>query len=102
MTVIIANDMPPAIRGLLRRWFIEPKPGVFVGSVNKRTREKTLDYLRRNATGLSLLVIFEDESSQGFNVLSYGTPDRQIIRKCGLRLILENPDELQEAEDATS
>ena len=102
MTVIIANDLPPAIRGLLRRWFVEPKPGVFVGSVNMRTREKTLDYLRRNASGLSLLVIFDDDSAQGFNVLSYGTPDRQIIRKCGLRLILENPEELQEAGNADS
>ena len=37
MTVIIANDTPPAIRGLLKRWFIEPRPNVFVGSVNART-----------------------------------------------------------------
>ena len=92
MTVIIANDLPPAIRGLLKRWFIEPKPNVFVGSVNARTREKTLDYLQRNAPSLSLLVIFDDTSSQGFTILSYGSPDRQIIKKCGLRLILENPE----------
>lgn len=92
MTVIIANDLPPAIRGLLKRWFVEPKPNVFVGSVNARTREKTLDYLRRNAPSLSLLVIFDDTSSQGFTVLAYGTPDRQIIKRSGLRLILENPE----------
>jgi CRISPR-associated protein Cas2 len=52
MTVIVANDTPPAIRGMLKRWFIEPKPNVFVGTVNKRTREKTLAYIRRNAPGL--------------------------------------------------
>ena len=92
MTIIIANDTPPAIRGLLKRWFIEPKPNVFVGSVNIRTREKTLDYLRRNAPGLSLLVIYDDDSSQGYSVLSYGTPDRQIVKKSGLQLVLENPE----------
>ena len=59
MTVIVANDVPPATRGLLRRWFVEPKPNVFVGSVNARTREKTLDYIRRNSPGLAMLVLFD-------------------------------------------
>ena len=43
MTVIVANDTPPAIRGMLKRWFVEPKPNVFVGTVNRRTRDKILD-----------------------------------------------------------
>ena len=98
MTAIIANDIPPAARGLLRRWFIEPKPNVFVGSVNARTREKTLDYIRRNAPGLAMLVIFDEKNAQGFTVLSYGVTDRTIVRKCGLELIRENPDELSGSE----
>jgi len=49
MTVIIANDTPDAIRGMLKRWFIEPRPNVFLGTINRRTREKTLDYIKRNA-----------------------------------------------------
>lgn len=92
MTTIIANDIPPAARGLLRRWFIEPKPNVFVGSVNAKTREKTLDYIRRNAPNLAMLVIFDDKNSQGFTVLSYGNTNRTIARKCGLELIKENPE----------
>ena len=96
MTTIIANDIPPAARGLLRRWFIEPKPNVFVGSVNARTREKTLDYIRRNAPGLAMLVIFDEKNSQGFTVMSYGGTNRAIVRKCGLELIRENPDESSE------
>ncbi len=76
MTVIIANDTPPAIRGLLKRWFIEPRPNIFVGSINTRTRNKTLDYIRRNATGLGLLVIYDDDSAQGFAIESSGDPKR--------------------------
>ena len=34
MTVIVANDTPDAIRGMLKRWFIEPRPNVFVGTLN--------------------------------------------------------------------
>jgi CRISPR-associated protein Cas2 len=92
MTVLIANDTPPAIRGLLKRWFLEPKPNVFVGTVNARTREKTLAYIRRHGKGLGLLVIYDDESSQGFTVESSGDPDRRPERRCGLELIAESWD----------
>ncbi len=37
MTVIVANDTPDAIRGMLKRWFIAPRPNVFVGTINRRT-----------------------------------------------------------------
>ena len=92
MTAIIANDLPPSARGLLKRWFIEPKPNVFVGSVNSRTREKTLDYIRRNAPGSAMLVIFDENNAQGYTILSYGPTDRALVRKCGLQLIQENPE----------
>ncbi len=98
MTVIISSDLLPAARGLLKRWFIEPKPNVFVGSINARTREKTLDYIRRNSPAASMLVIYDDNSSQGYTVLSYGSPDRKIVYKCGLQLMIENPDVSQNAE----
>ena len=85
----------------MRRWFVEPKPNVFVGSVNARTREKTLDYVRRNAPGLAMLVIFDEANSQGFTVLNYGATDRRLVRKCGLELILENPEAILESERKT-
>ncbi len=93
MTVIIANDTPPAIRGLLKRWFIEPRPNVFVGTVNRRTREKTLEYIRRNAPGLGLLVIATDGSVQGFYVQRFGNTDRKPVRLSGLQLIAESWEE---------
>lgn len=95
MTVIVANDTPPAIRGLLKRWFIEPRPNVYVGSVNARTRNKTLDFIRRNGPGLGLLVIYDDDSSQGFTIEFSGDPKRRPKRCCGLELIAESWEEEQ-------
>ncbi len=89
MTVLIANDTPPAIRGLLKRWFIEPRPNVFVGTVNRRVRQKVLEYVRRNAPDLGLLVIASDNSAQGFAVQSFGETNRRSVRECGLYLIAE-------------
>jgi CRISPR-associated protein Cas2 len=92
MTVIVTNDTPPAIRGLLKRWFIEPRPNVFVGSVNARTREKTLAYIRRNAPGLGMLVIASDRSVQGFSIECYGDTPRRPVRLSGLQLLAETWD----------
>jgi len=89
MTVIVTSNTPPAIRGLLKRWFIEPRPNVFVGSVNTRTREKTLDYIRRNAPGLGMLVIAAERSSQGFRIECFGDTPRQPVRICGLQVLAE-------------
>jgi hypothetical protein len=52
MTVLVANYTPPAIRGMLKRWYVEPKPNVFVGTVNRRTRDKVLEYVKRNVQGM--------------------------------------------------
>ena len=45
MTVIVANDTPAAIRGILKRWFIEPRPNVFVGTLSARTHAKVIEYI---------------------------------------------------------
>ena len=101
MTTIFAEDTPPSVRGLLKRWFIEPRPNVFVGSVNERTRDKTLSYIRRNAPGLRLLVIYDAKNCQGFETRTYGFPGRTATRKCGLELILENPEGVEGANYST-
>ncbi len=89
MTVIVANDTPPAIRGLLKRWFVEPRPNVFVGTPNGRTREKVIDYVRRNASRLGMLILYDDTTSQGFSIESYGETKRRPIRLCGLQVLAE-------------
>ena len=89
MTVIIANDTPDAIRGMLKRWFIEPRPNVFVGTMNRRTRDKTLDYIKRNAKELGMLIISSDNNCQGFKIDTYGDTHRRDIEISGLWLVAE-------------
>ena len=77
MTVIVAENTPDKVRGLLKRWFMEPKPNLFVGSVNRRIREKVLQYiLRHSPDDLALLVIFDEVNSQGFRIRHYRDPSR--------------------------
>jgi CRISPR-associated protein Cas2 len=89
MTVIIAHDTPPAIRGILKRWFIEPQPNVFVGTLNRRTRDKTLDYIKRNAADIALLIISSENNCQGFKIDIHGDVRRRDAQLSGLWLVAE-------------
>ncbi len=89
MTVLVANDTPPAIRGILKRWFVEPKPNVFVGTVNRRTRDKVLEYIKRNSKDTSLLILTSEPNCQGFRIERWGEPDRRDTEISGLWLVAE-------------
>ena len=96
MTVIIAKDTPNAIRGILKRWFIEPRPNVFVGTLNRRTHEKTIEYIKRNAEGVGLLIISSYSNCQGYKVETTGQTDRRGVEISGLWLIAEKWSESED------
>ena len=94
MTVIIANDTPPAIRGHLKRWFIEPKPNVFVGTMNTRNRQKIIDFVLRNSPkDFGFIIISSAPNCQGYELERIG-PEGKVGRKgitiSGIPLIAEN------------
>jgi len=99
MTVLIANDVPPAIRGHLKRWFIEPRPNVFVGTLNTRTHRKVIDFVTRNAPAdFGMLCITSYPNSQGYLIERLGPEGksgRREIDLSGIQLVAEawtNPE----------
>ena len=72
---------------LVKRWFIEPKPQVFVGSVNKLVREQVLQYIRQNSDGIKMLIIYSAQNCQGFAIEQINDPDYSGIKWDGLHLI---------------
>lgn len=93
MTVIVANDLPDAIRGMLKRWFMELRPNVFVGTLNRRSHEKTLEYIKRNSGDIGLLIISSYPNCQGYKIETTGATDRKGIEVSGLWMIAEKWDE---------
>lgn len=92
MTVIVTNDLPDAIRGILKRWFIEPRPNVFVGTLNRRSHEKTIEYIKRNAGSIGLLIISSYPNCQGYKIEMTGETDRRGVEVTGLWMIAEKWD----------
>ena len=93
MTVIIAHDTPDAIRGMLKRWFIEPRPNVFVGTLNRRTHEKTIEYIKRNAADIGLLILSSYPNCQGFKIEATGPTARRAVEVSGLWMVAEKWEE---------
>ena len=98
MIVIVAHDMPDAIRGMLKRWFIEPRPNVFVGTLNRRTQERTIEYSKRNAADIGLLIISSFPNCQGNKIETTGSTNRKGIEVAGLWMVAEKWEESEPLE----
>ncbi|MGL5962827.1 MAG: type I-E CRISPR-associated endoribonuclease Cas2e [Fusobacteriaceae bacterium] len=82
------------MRGHLKRWFIEPQPHVFVGTLNARTFRKVKDFILRNAPKeFGMLVITSAPNCQGYEMQRIGPEGksgRKPIELSGIPLIAES------------
>lgn len=90
MLVVIANDLPPAVRGRMKLWFIEPRPNVFVSGVKDVVAKKVVDYLYDHCPQESGLIIFRRISeTPGYEIYGIGDTKRNFIEISGLQLVIE-------------
>jgi CRISPR-associated protein Cas2 len=93
MTVIVANDTPDAIRGILKRWFIEPRPNVFVGTLNARTHAKVIEYIVSQCPGdFGMLIISSAPNCEGYQIERIGPcgcTGRKPVIISGVSLVAE-------------
>lgn len=96
MTVIVAKDMPPRARGLMKRWFSEPKPGVFVGTLNPRVHKNVMAHISEQCPPETrMLIISSDGTCQGYRMEQLGedgSEEVRIIDLAGIRLIAKRPN----------
>ncbi len=90
MLVVIANDLPPAVRGRMKLWFIEPRPNVFVSGVKDAVASKVVDYLYNHCPLESGLMVFRRISeTPGYEIRGIGDTNRNITEISGLQLVIE-------------
>ncbi len=91
MLVVIANDLPPAVRGRMKIWFVEPRPNVFVSGVKDAVSMKVVEYLYEHCPPSSSLLIFRKISTPpGYEIRSFGRANHRLIEISGLQLIIES------------
>lgn len=99
MLVVIANDLPPAVRGRMKLWFIEPRPNVFVSGIKDSVARNVIEYLMQHCPPESGLLMFQRiPETPGYKIYGLGEPHRRVVTLCGLQLVLEkdtSPSDLQ-------
>ncbi|MCA9994341.1 MAG: type I-E CRISPR-associated endoribonuclease Cas2 [Anaerolineales bacterium] len=100
MIVMILENVPPALRGELSRWLLEPQAGVFVGHLSARVRDKLWDKACRAKKAGSILQIWSTNTEQRFQMRMFGRPSRYIRDLEGLQLI-EIPHDLSQKADGS-
>jgi CRISPR-associated protein Cas2 len=98
MIVLIVENAKPALRGLLSRWLIQPKAGVFVGNLSARVRDRLWDLVVKSGKADGALLVHGATTEQGFRVRSWGDTSREPIDFEGLTLIRRPTDSKAHAE----
>ena len=86
MTVISMDNVPESVRGEMTRWFLELKPGVFIGNVNVRIRDLLWERIcSTKAPGA--VMAYSAHTEQGFELRFSGVPKRKVTDFEGIQLI---------------
>ena len=86
MVVLILERVTPSLRGELTRWLIQPKTGVFVGHLPARVRDLLWDKAVAGLKTGAGMMIYSNNTEQGFSVLSAGDPSKVMTDFEGLLL----------------
>ena len=96
MLVVIANNLPPAVRGRMKLWFVEPKANIFVSGVKDSVAEKVVSYLHKHCPFESGLLIFRKTNQvPGYQMYGLGDTRREITSISGLQLVIEKKTQEQ-------
>ena len=87
MVVLVVENAKPSLRGLLSRWLIQPRAGLFVGRLSARVRDRLWEMVVESGKTDGALMLHGAQTEQGFRVRSWGETSRKPIDLDGLTLI---------------
>lgn len=85
--MLIVERAAPSLRGELTRWLLEPRAGVFVGSVSARVRDRLWEKVCRSPQVGAALLVYTTNTEQGFALRSFGDASRELVDYEGLWLV---------------
>jgi len=91
VTILILEHVPSRVRGELTRWMLEPRAGVFVGTVSALVRDKLWERICEHTESGSCVLVHDSDSEQGFMLRTHGESRRLVEDFEGLSLIRLKP-----------
>lgn len=90
MLIVVANDLPPAVRGRMKLWFVEPRANVFVSGIKDSVADTVIAWLYKHCPPESgLLLVRLINRPPGYEMRCIGPPRKPMIEVSGLQLIVE-------------
>lgn len=88
--IVVAHDLPPAVRGRMKLWFVEPKANVFVSGINDSLAKEVIDYLLSNCPPTSGVMLFVSTNTPpGYRIYSVGPSNFKLVKINGMQLVVE-------------
>ena len=87
MVVLVTEVASPMLRGTLSRWFLELRPGVFVGNISASVRGEIQKMVSERSDQRAAVMIYLAQTEQGFAVWLSGDPLRTPTDFDGLTLM---------------
>lgn len=88
--VVLASDLPPAVRGRMKLWFVEPRANVFVSGIKDSVAKIVIDYLYKYCPTDSGIIIFSSlPRPPGYKMSVIGPLRKPLTTISGLQLIVE-------------
>ena len=91
LLVVIAENVPPRLRGRIAIWLLEVRAGVYVGDVSRRTREMIWEQLSEGHGDGNVVMAWASRSESGFDFQTLGANRREPADYDGLRLVRFKP-----------
>ncbi|MDP8305337.1 MAG: type I-E CRISPR-associated endoribonuclease Cas2e [Candidatus Chlorobium antarcticum] len=90
MLVVVANDLPPAVRGRMKLWFIEPRANIFVSGIKDSLAKKVVAYLHEHCPEKSgLMILCSNNTTPGYEIYGIGDTKRDFTEISGMPLVIE-------------
>lgn len=90
MLVVLANNLPPAVRGRMKLWFVEARPNVFVSGVKDNVADDVVEYLYKYCPPASGLIVFQRiNKAPGYKIRGVGDTSKSLTEISGLQLVIE-------------
>ena len=88
MLVVLANNIPPAVRGRMKLWFVEPRPNVFISGIKDSVADNVVEYLYKHCPAESGLMVFKKiKQVPGYKIRGVGNMRRSFVEINGLQLV---------------
>ena len=101
MVVLILESVPTGLRGELSKWMLEPRAGVFVGTVSAAVRDLLWEKACQECGEGGCTLIYRAANEQGFAIRSFGDTARSIEEWEG-RFLVRRPAPKPDASPPTA